>query len=143
MVEQKESLTQLESELTLAATAQWMSGDLVGLSHGGWADQNHELKRARKRFNRLQVVPHRRWANGFSCLAFAIIGVPVALRLRTGNYATTFGACFVPILLLYYPLFMFGLNGAKSNALPAWSVWMGNIACAIVGILLLRNEMRK
>ncbi len=141
--EQKENLAKLESEMTLAATAQWFGGDFVGLSHVGWVEQNKELEEARHRCNRLKVVPHRRWANGFSCLAFAIIGVPVALRLRTGNYATTFGACFVPILLLYYPLFMFGLNGAKMNTMPAWSVWMGNIACAVVGLLLLRRELQK
>ncbi|QEG23282.1 putative permease YjgP/YjgQ family protein [Mariniblastus fucicola] len=143
VVAQQRKLESLESQLTLEATAQWMTGDIVGLSHEGWAALNRKLDDARYRLARLKVVPHRRWANGFSCLAFAIIGVPVALRLRTGNYATTFGACFVPILLLYYPLFMFGLNGAKMGTLPAWSVWLGNVACALVGVLLLRHELRK
>ena len=141
--EQEEHLAKLESELVLDATAKLFAGDLVGLSHDGWAEQNQELEDARYRYNRLKVVPHRRWANGFSCLAFAIIGVPVALRLKTGNYATTFGACFVPILLLYYPLFMVGLNGAKMSTLPAWAVWMGNVACVLVGFALLRIELKK
>lgn len=143
VVEQERDLAKLESQLTLDATAQLFGGDFVGISHDGWAEQNQELDDARYRLARLKVVPHRRWANGFSCLAFAIIGVPVALRLRTGNYATTFGACFVPILLLYYPLFMFGLNGAKMSTLPAWSVWLGNVACVAVGIVLLRRELLK
>ena len=141
--EQAEHLAKLESDLTLDATAKLFSGDFVGLSHEGWAERNQELEDARNRFNRLKVVPHRRWANGFSCLAFAIIGVPVALRLKTGNYATTFGACFVPILVLYYPLFMVGLNGAKMSTLPAWAVWMGNVACMVVGFALLRIELKK
>ena len=143
IVKQQKQLDELESQLTLDSTAQLLSGDFLGLSHAGWAEKNLEIKQARKRLTRLKVVPHRRWANGFSCLAFAIIGVPVALRLRTGNYATTFGACFVPILLLYYPLFMFGLNGAKTNTLPAWSVWLGNAACLAVGVLMLRRELQK
>ena len=141
--EQKVKLAKLESQLTLEATAQLFGGDLVGISHDGWAKRTKRLRDARYRLARLKVVPHRRWANGFSCLAFAIIGVPVALRLRTGNYATTFGACFVPILLLYYPLFMLGLNGAKMSTLPAWSVWLGNVACVAVGIVLLRSELQK
>ena len=140
---QKARVAELEDSLAIDVAAKWLTGDFVGLSHDGMAQQQKELEDARYRYNRLQVVPHRRWANGFSCLAFAIIGVPVALRLRTGNYATTFGACFVPILLLYYPLFMFGLSGAKMSTLPAWAVWMGNAACACVGILLLRAELRK
>jgi len=143
VVDQERELAALESQLALDATAQWFGGDLVGVSHNGWAKRNQELEDGRRRLAKLKVVKHRRWANGFSCLAFAIIGVPVALRLRTGNYATTFGACFVPILLLYYPLFMFGLNGAKMGTLPAWSVWLGNVACAVVGIFLLRSELQK
>lgn len=140
---QEVTLAKLESQLTLEATAQLFGGDLVGISHGGWAARAKKLDDARYRMARLKVVPHRRWANGFSCLAFAIIGVPVALRLRTGNYATTFGACFVPILLLYYPLFMLGLTGAKMSTLPAWSVWLGNVACVAVGVVLLRSELKK
>lgn len=143
VVEQTNKLEELESQLALDSTAQLISGDFVGMTHDGWAKKNQEIEDARYRLARLKVVPHRRWANGFSCLAFAIIGVPVALRLRTGNYATTFGACFVPILLLYYPLFMFGLNGAKMSTLPAWSVWLGNVACVAVGCVMLRRELQK
>ena len=136
-------LDQLQEELALDAATQWLTGDFVGLTDAKWQDQTQRLSDSKNRYNRLHVVPHRRWANGFSCLAFAIIGVPVALRLRTGNYATSFGACFVPILLLYYPLFMFGLNGAKMSTLPPYAAWMGNIACAIVGIVLLRRELTR
>ena len=141
VTDQERRLAELESSVKLETCAQWMSGDFLGLTHDRWKAQNKELDSARYRLTRLKVVPHRRWANGFSCLAFAIIGVPVALRLRTGNYATTFGACFIPILILYYPLFMVGLNGAKSGALPAWSVWIGNVTCALVGFVLLKREL--
>jgi len=140
--QQEEKLAQLESQIELEATAQLLTGDFVGLTEASWKKQNKKLDDSRYRLARLKVVPHRRWANGFSCIAFAIIGVPVALRLKTGNYATTFGACFLPILLLYYPLFMFGLNGAKTGALPAWSVWIGNVACSVVGFVLLKRELR-
>jgi lipopolysaccharide export system permease protein len=141
--DQKIRLNELQEELALDATTQWLTGDFVGLTDTKWQTQTERLKDSKNRYNRLHVVPHRRWANGFSCLAFAIIGVPVALRLRTGNYATSFGACFVPILLLYYPLFMFGLNGAKMSTLPPYAAWMGNIACAIVGLVLLRRELTR
>lgn len=132
-----------ETDMSMDATMQWLTGDYVGLTTSDWQSRNNKLKVSRNRFNKLNVVPHRRWANGFSCLAFAIVGIPVALRLKTGNYATTFGLCFVPILLLYYPLFMFGLNGAKTGVLPPFTVWLGNIGCLIVGLVLLQRELRK
>jgi lipopolysaccharide export system permease protein len=140
---QEVRLAELETQVEMDAVAQLLAGDFVGLTHAGWEEQDQKLDQARYRLARLKVVPHRRWANGFSCLAFAIIGLPVALRLRTGNYATTFGACFVPILLLYYPLFMFGLSGAKASTLPAWSVWLGNVACILIGVVLLKRELSK
>ena len=141
--EQVSRVAEMEVELATDVTSKMISGDFIGLSHSAMAERQKHLEDARYRVSRLKVVPHRRWANGFSCLAFAIIGVPVALRLKTGNYATTFGACFVPILLLYYPLFMVGLNGAKMSTLPAWAVWMGNVACALVGIALLKRELSR
>ena len=65
--------------------------------------------------------------------AFAMIGIPIALRMKTSNYATTFGVCFLPILAIYYPLFMVGLNGAKVGDLPAYGAWLGNLACMSIG----------
>ena len=123
-------LEDLRRDMAMDAATSWMMGDFVGLTHKDWERQTTQLAEAKYRYGRLHVVPHRRWASGFSCLAFALIGIPVAMRLRTGNYATTFGVCFLPILFLYYPLFMFGLNGAKMGTLPPWSAWLGNIACA-------------
>jgi len=143
IVAQKERLAATESDIVANATMQWLSGDFVGLTTDHWKDRNDKLEKSRQRFSKLHVVPHRRWANGFSCLAFAIVGIPVALRLKTGNYATTFGLCFIPILILYYPLFMFGLNGAKTGVLPPLAVWMGNVGCVLIGAFLLHRELNR
>ena len=131
-----------ENDAAIAAT-QWICGDMVGLTSEVWDQRVEEIDDAVYRHHRLHVVPHRRWANGFSCLAFAVIGIPVAMRLKAGNFATTFGVCFLPILLIYYPLFMVGLNGAKQMTLPAYGAWLGNAACFIVGGILLIGELRK
>ena len=39
-------------------------------------------ERRSTRLHRLHTEPWRRWANGFSCLCFVMIGVPVAVWLR-------------------------------------------------------------
>ncbi len=41
----------------------------------------------RQQLNRLSTEPVRRWANGFSCLCFALVGIGVALRARSDNLA--------------------------------------------------------
>ena len=140
---QKIELAQLKQDCAIRAASQTMTGDLYGLTNADWETRLEDLKDAKKRLIRLKVTPHRRWANGFSCFAFAIIGIPVALRLKTANYATTFGICFIPILLLYYPLFMVGLDGAKAGTLPPYAAWLGNLACVSIGAWMMFQEFRK
>ena len=130
---QASELTKMKQANAMLACSQLVSGDMLGLSNGGWQERLTVQEDSTKRLSRLHVVPHRRWANGFSCLAFVMIGIPIALRLKTSNYATTFGVCFLPILAIYYPLFMVGLNGAKVGDLPAYGAWLGNVACMSIG----------
>ena len=136
-------LTKMKQANAMLACSQLVSGDMLGLSNGDWQQRLIEQKESTKRLSRLHVVPHRRWANGFSCLAFAMIGIPIALRLKTSNYATTFGICFLPILAIYYPLFMFGLNGAKVGDLPAYGAWLGNVACMSIGAFWIWRGFRR
>ena len=126
-------LTKMKQANAMLACSQLVSGDMLGLSNGDWQQRLIVQKDSTKRLSRLHVVPHRRWANGFSCLAFAMIGIPIALRMKTSNYATTFGVCFLPILAIYYPLFMVGLNGAKGGDLPAYGAWLGNLTLMLIG----------
>ena len=133
----------LRRESAVLAASHLMTGDFVGLTTSPWKSRAENIEDADFRYHRLHVVPHRRWANGFSCLAFVIIGIPVAMKLKTGNFATTFGVCFLPILFVYYPLFMYGLNGAKYMTLPPYAAWLGNAACILVGAVLLFRELRR
>lgn len=88
---------------------------------------------SQQRLFRLQVEPYRRWALGFSCFFFIWLGIPLAIRMKSADYWMTFGACFVPILLIYFPLFGLGLHRAKSGDWPAYSVWLGNLMLFFVG----------
>ncbi len=94
------------------------------------------------RLTRLQTEPWRRWAGGFSCFFFVLVGVPLAIRLKSADYWTTFGLCFVPILLIYYPLLQFGLDSAKDGSLPPYSVWLGNSLLGLIGAYLTKHIYR-
>jgi lipopolysaccharide export system permease protein len=48
----------------------------------------------------------------------------------------------VPILLLYYPVFMGCFDRAKVGAFPPYTVWAGNLALAALGMWLLRRVVR-
>ncbi|TWT98945.1 LptF/LptG family permease [Neorhodopirellula pilleata] len=100
------------------------------------------LSSSRSRLTRLQTEPWRRWAEGFSCFFFVIVGAPLAILARTSDYWTTFGMCFLPIILLYYPLYLFGLDQAKSGDLPPYGVWTGNLVLAGIGSILMVRVRR-
>jgi lipopolysaccharide export system permease protein len=96
----------------------------------------------RQRLTKLKIEPWRRWAEGFSCFFFVLIGAPLAMIARTSDYWTTFGRCFLPTLLLYYPLFILGLNQAKDAAIPPYGVWLGNVVLAAIGVILVGRVRR-
>ena len=102
----------------------------------------NKLRRSRKRLNRLHTEPWRRWAEGFSCLFFVLVGAPLAIIAKTSDYWTTFGLCFLPTLILYYPLFIFGLERAKDGLLPPYGVWTGNAILAAIGVVLIARVRR-
>jgi lipopolysaccharide export system permease protein len=88
---------------------------------------------------RLQTEPYRRLSNGFTCLCFVLIGVPVAMLWRHADVLTNFFVCFVPILAVYYPLLMLSEDLSTSGKLWPISFWMSNTVCIASGILLLRR----
>ena len=100
------------------------------------------LKEARGRLNRIVLEPWRRWANGFSCLCFVLVGAPMAIRMRNADFLTSFFLCFLPILLVYYPVFMLGVDQAKRGAVPPIAVWLGNLLIVFWGWWLLRRVVR-
>jgi lipopolysaccharide export system permease protein len=139
---QREEILRLKQSLAAEAGFELLSGDLDALSSSLWESKRQTLIDAESRLNRLHTEPWRRWASGFSCLAFVMLGAPLAIRFRNSDYVSTFGMCFLPILVGYYPLLMYGIDQAKSGNLPPYSVWLANVICGGVGLFFLRRVVR-
>lgn len=84
-----------------------------------------------------------KWANGFSCLGFVMLGAPVAMLMRSSGYLSSFFVCFLPVLLIYQPLHKFPTVYAESGVLPTVSVWVATALLVLVGGLLLRFVNRR
>ena len=120
-----------------------MTGDFSQLADDqDWRKTRNLIQGSRDRLHRLRLEPWRRWANGFSCFFFVLLGAPLAIRMRTTNFFTTFAACFLPILLIYYPLLAFAVDRCKDGAVPPYAVWLGNFVLMIGGILMIRKVIR-
>jgi lipopolysaccharide export system permease protein len=140
--DQTEQIENLERSYAAEAAIQMLTGDLDGLIDSDWNARQGQIQAGLARLHRLQTEPWRRFANGFSCFFFALVGAPLAVRLRTADVWTSFAIGFFPILLVYYPLLMYGADLAKSGAMPPYIVWMGNGALAIAGYILIRKMQR-
>jgi lipopolysaccharide export system permease protein len=95
-----------------------------------------------RRLIRLSLEPARRWALGFSCFFFVWVGVPMSILIRSADYAWTFGLCFIPILLIYYPLFGLALDRAKDGSWSPITLWLGNGVLLVLGTILMRRVLR-
>ena len=66
----------------------------------------------------------------------------MAICLRNRDFLTSFFLCFLPILIVYYPLMIFGADQAKNGNLPTIFVWAGNVMLMLWGVWLLRRVIR-
>jgi lipopolysaccharide export system permease protein len=96
----------------------------------------------RARLYRLQAEIQRRLSNGLGCFCFALVGIPVAMGRRSADTMSVFFACFMPILLVYYPLLVTGENIARQGHFPQLSVWLADAVLLIVGAALLYRSTR-
>ena len=140
--EQEQVVARVEQANVAQAAFGMLTGDFDSLSNATWKANQKEIDNAKTRLFRLHTEPWRRWANGFSCLCFVLIGVPVAVWMRFSEFIASFFICFLPILIVYYPLLAVSVDQAKDGVFPPQSVWIGNIVLALAGVWLLRRVNR-
>jgi lipopolysaccharide export system permease protein len=130
-----------EQDLAAQTAYQLLSGDFGSLGGQAWSAAAATLAQQRLTLYRLKTEVPRRWANGFSCLCFTMVGAAVAIRRRT-DALKSFFVCFLPILGIYYPLMMSSVDRAKSGAFPPYAVWLANVLLLLAGAWMLRKVVR-
>ena len=138
----KQDIRRMRQTLAAEATLRMLTGDLDSLTDGSVKSLRIQLAHQHYSLHRLRTEPYRRWANGFSCFFFVVVGAPLAIRMKNSDLMTTFGLCFLPILIVYYPLLMLAVDRAKDGALPPYTVWLGNFILFGIGIWFLRSVIR-
>jgi lipopolysaccharide export system permease protein len=64
------------------------------------------------------------------------------MHSRSSDTMSVFFLCFLPILLVYYPLLVTGENLARAGVYPAWSVWLANAVFLAVGAALTWRSLK-
>jgi len=79
---------------------------------------------------------NRKLSLAFASLSFALIAVPLALRLKKGGRSTGFGLSLF-LIIIYYALFTAGQALGEKGILPGISVWVPNILLGTSGCFLM------
>ena len=83
---------------------------------------------------------HLRPSLALGCIVFALIGCPVGIWFSKSDYLSAFITCFLPVVVIYYPLLLCGINLGKSGTVaPAISIWVANIMMGLAGLVLFRQ----
>jgi lipopolysaccharide export system permease protein len=76
-------------------------------------------------------------------LMFVILGAPIGIRFARRDFLSAFMTCFLPIITVYYPLMLVGVNLSKEGMLaPYYSLWIGNVLLAVLAGLVLPPVIR-
>jgi lipopolysaccharide export system permease protein len=87
---------------------------------------------------------HMRPAFALGCMCFALLGCPIGIWFSKSDYLSAFITCFLPIVIIYYPLMFCTINMARSGKIPAWlAIYDADAMLLIVGVVLFRRLVRR
>lgn len=135
--------TSLQQTQTIDAALALAIGDFSDLGSRRLKQYGQKLNANRKNVRDLRTELHSRFALACSCFFFVLIGSPFAVLQAKRQFLTNFMLCFVPILLLYYPLILLSINLSRTGTVdPVWAMWVGNVVIAAAGLFVLRRVTR-
>ena len=86
-----------------------------------------------RRVSEYETEKQLRSAQAFGSFFFVILGAPVGILFAKRDFLSAFISCFMPIIVLYYPLMLLGVNLGKEDVLnPVIALWASNV---LLGIL--------
>ncbi len=98
-----------------------------------WDAQMRERRR-----RDIQLRLHRLYSLSLSALALALVGVPLGLLARQAHMLSAFFLGCLPVMLVYYPVFLLGESMASEGSIPAAAgCWTPTAVVAAVGLGLL------
>jgi lipopolysaccharide export system permease protein len=86
---------------------------------------------------------HMRPALSFGCLFFVFVGCPVGIWFSRSDFLSAFATCFLPIILIYYPLILCATSYSKQGKVhPALALWAANGVLLLIAVPLFRRLLR-
>jgi lipopolysaccharide export system permease protein len=76
-------------------------------------------------------------------LFFVLVGAPVGVFFGRRDFLSAFISCFLPIIAIYYPLTLAGVNVSKEGLVdPVIALHAGNLVLGLGAAYVLRKVMK-
>jgi lipopolysaccharide export system permease protein len=96
-----------------------------------------------RKCDELNTEWHLRVSMAFGSLLFVLVGAPIGIRFARRDFLSAFMTCFLPIIAIYYPLMLGGVNMSKEGQLvPIVSLWLGNLLLAVGALVVLPSVVK-
>ncbi|MGE3818208.1 MAG: LptF/LptG family permease [Isosphaeraceae bacterium] len=121
------------------AASLWMaSGRFQRIDWSGVQNSSVNYNYWKRKLDEYETEKHLRRAQSFGSLMFVLLGAPVGILFARRDFLSAFISCFVPIILLYYPLMMLGVNMGKEGIFdPTYALWGGNVLLGVLAGFVL------
>jgi lipopolysaccharide export system permease protein len=121
----------------------------VNLNQGDAHFPQHIRRKGEERRNYNNIITgidvevHQRPAFALGCLCFVLVGCPVGVWFSKSDFLSAFITCFLPIVIVYYPLMLCAINMAKSSKLfPPSGIWAADALMLFAAAIMYRRLVR-
>jgi lipopolysaccharide export system permease protein len=106
-------------------------------------DQINKRNQKAQEIRDIDAEMHMRPALALGCLCFVLIGCPVGIWFSRSDYLSAFITCFLPIVMVYYPLMLCGINMGRTGRVdPGLSIWAADALLAVASLPLFRRLLK-
>jgi lipopolysaccharide export system permease protein len=105
----------------------WPKMKAAHLEHPWWVGKVNEL----------ETEKYLRVALAAGAIFFVLLGAPVGVLFAKRDYLSAFITCFIPIIVLYYPLVLAGINLSKEGLAPHFMVCSGDLLLGVLSGFVL------
>ena len=133
----------LAAEKNIETTMMLFTADFQHLVSDEISTLDKQTKRAVTDELKYRSEIHNRFSMSASCWFFAFLGGPFAMLQARRQFITSFIICFLPILVVYYPVMFLMMNLCKSGTLdPWWAMWVPNVIIGTAAFFVLRKVVQ-
>lgn len=117
-------------------------GDFERLKEPEMFRYDNLRQKHRQELATLRTELQSRFVLSTSCILFCLLGAPFAVLQAKRQFLTSFFICFLPILLVYYPVALLLMNLSKHEIVPPVTIWVANLLILIAAGIVIRKVLR-